>query len=164
MKKTLLLSLLITAFSAHSDNNIVPLDMTLGYWEITSEIGENDIIDKMLASMPESQRAPMRAMMESNMKPPVVKQCITEGSMKDMDKQLKKSFGGEQQCQFTVAKSTSTEFMGELNCEGNIITIHTNVITPKRHEATVVSNIAQMGTMNIRTVTEWKTATCPAEL
>ena len=47
------------------------------------------MIKQMLANMPESQRAQMRAMMESEMKPPVVKQCITEDSLNDMDKQLR---------------------------------------------------------------------------
>ena len=164
MKITLFLSLMFTAFYANANETIVPLDVELGYWETTSEMSENDMLNEMLANMPESQRAQMRAMMESKMKPPVVKQCITEDSLKDMDKQLREAFGGQQQCKFKVIKSTNKEFIGELNCVGNITTVHTKVITSKRHESNVVSNVAEMGTTNIHTIAEWKSATCPAGL
>jgi len=164
MKKAVFFSLLFAPFYASADQTIVPLDMELGYWEITSEMGKNDILDKMLAAMPESQRPQMRAMMESNMKPPVVKQCITLDSLKNMDQQLRETFGGQQQCKFEVTKSTNREFMGELNCGGNMTTIHTQVISTKRHHSDVVSNMAEMGSANIQTVAEWKSAVCPAGL
>jgi len=164
MKITLFLSLLFSAFCANADETIVPLDMELGYWEITSEIGENNIIQQMLAKMPEAQRAQMRAMMESEMKQPVVKQCITEDSLKDMNAQLREAFGGQQQCKFKVTNSNNKEFMGELDCAGSITTIHTKVITSKRHESNVVSHIPEMGTNDILTIAEWKSATCPTGL
>ena len=94
----------IPSFYVHADEIIVPLDMKLGYWETTTEIGENVMIKQVLANMPESQRAQMRAMMESEMKPHVLKHCITKDSFKDMDKQLREAFSGQQQCKFKVIK------------------------------------------------------------
>jgi len=164
MKPNLLLGFMFAPLYAHAGQAIVPLDMELGYWEITSEMGKNDIIDQMLASLPESQRAQMRAMMEGNMKPPVVKQCITEASLKDMDKQLQEALGAQQHCQFEVTKSTNKEFMGELNCSGNMTTVHTKVISSKRQESNVITNMADMGSANIRTIAVWKSNICPSGL
>jgi hypothetical protein len=164
MKVTVFISLLFTAFFANAAQTIVPLDMALGYWETTTEIEENDMIKQMLASVPEAQRDQMRAMMEGQVKQPIVKQCITEDTLKDMDKQMREAFGDQQQCKFNVTKSNNKEFIGELNCAGNITTIHTKVITSKRHESSAVSNIVGMGATNIRTIGEWKSATCPAGL
>jgi hypothetical protein len=42
-----------------------------------------------------------------------------------MDKQMREAFGDQQQCKFNVTKSNNKEFIGELNCAGNITTIHT---------------------------------------
>jgi len=97
-----------------------------------------------------------------DMASPMVKQCITKDSIEDMDKQLKQSFGAEQQCQFDILKTTNKTFAGQLNCAGMITTVDIKVISPKRHEANIVSNMAEMGSVSIKTVSEWKSSTCPA--
>lgn len=164
MKTLLSLSLIFSVFYANANEMIVPLDMEPGYWEITSAIGESDMIDQMIANMPESQRTQMRTMMESQMKPPVIKQCITKDSHKDMDKELREFIGVKRACKFNVTKTNNKEFMGQLDCPNNTSTIHTKVITAKRHESNVVTKVENMGTNTIQTISEWKSATCPAGL
>ena len=44
--------------------------------------------------------------------------------------------------------------MAELDFAGNITNIDTKVITSKRHESKVVSEVAKMGATNIRTIAE----------
>ncbi|MBL4630031.1 MAG: hypothetical protein JKY14_02335 [Paraglaciecola sp.] len=56
MKKLITFLLIIIASQAKADVDLVPLDMELGYWEITTQIN----IDDMLANVPEKQRAMMR--------------------------------------------------------------------------------------------------------
>lgn len=165
MKISLLFSILFCPFVVNAEQTIVPLDMKLGYWEVTSEMGKNDLIEQMLASLPESQRAQMRSMMENNMKkPPVVYQCVSQDSLNNMAKQLSDSIGAPQPCKFKVTTSTSKTFAGELDCAGTKTTLHTKVINSKRHESHVVSTIPEMGTVNIHTIAEWKSETCPAVL
>lgn len=44
--------------------------------------------------------------------------------------------------------------MPGLDCVGKITNIDTKVITSKCHESNVVSEVAKMGTTNIRTIAE----------
>lgn len=162
MKNTLLLGLALSSFTAFAAEEFVPLDMKLGYWETTSEIGESDMVKNMLANLPEAQREQVRAMMKSQIKTQIVKQCITKESLQNMEQQMKDSFGKENQCDFTVTSSTRREFIGNLNCGDNITTIHTKVINPKRNESDVVSEMGGMGSTKLRTIAEWKSDTCPA--
>ncbi len=162
MRKIFFFSLMLTAFYANADEKIVPLDMELGYWEIRSEMGESEMLKEMLASVPESQRAQVRAMMDSSMKLPIVKQCVTEALLKDMGKQIRESLSGQKECLFKVIKTTNKELEGEFNCSGNISTIHTKVISSKRHEGEVNSVVEGVGAHNMRMISEWKSATCPA--
>lgn len=160
MKKLFLLVLIIATYQVKADVNLVPLDMELGYWETTSQMD----IEAMLASIPEEQRAAIRGMMSSKMKIPVIKQCITKESLKDMEAQMKESFkSAGADCDLQVNKSTSEEFSGVLICAGGAskMTISTKSINSKRIESQVLANMGGMGENNIKTIGEWKSATCP---
>lgn len=160
MKKLFVILLVIATNQVKADVELVPLDMELGYWETTSEMD----IEAMLASIPEEQRATVRAMMSSKMKIPVIKQCITQESLNDMEKQMKELFkSAGNDCDLQVNKSTAQEFNGVLTCaEGQTkMTISTNSINSKRMESQVIANMGSMGKNNITTVGEWKSATCP---
>jgi hypothetical protein len=160
MKLFFVLLLSIVTYQVKADVELVPLDMELGYWETTSEMD----IEAMLSSIPKEQRATIRAMMSSKMKIPVIKQCITEDSLKDMEAQMKKSFkSAGNDCDLQVNKSTSQEFNGELTCAGGQtkMTIRTKSINSKRIESQVLADMGGMGKNNIKTVGEWKSAICP---
>ena len=77
MKKLWVLLLIIVVSHAKADVEIVPLDMELGYWEITAQINIEDILD----SIPLEQRATAGAMMSSKIKIPVIKQRITQDTL-----------------------------------------------------------------------------------
>lgn len=165
MKKLLIASLLISATTAHAEVNIVPLEMALGYWETTTQIEESDMMKNMLKNLPESQQAKVKEMMQGSMQVPVVKQCITPDSLKDMEAQIKQSLGkqkGAEHCQFTATVSNPKEFKGTLNCAGQPITIHSKVINAKHHESKVVSIVPGMGTNKISSTGKWLSSTCPA--
>lgn len=165
MKKLLIASLLVSATAAQADIKIVPLEMELGYWETTTKIGESDMLKNMLKNLPESQRAKMKEMMPGPMQIPVVKQCITPDSLKDMGAQIKEGLGkheGAENCQFNVTKSNAKEFIGSLVCSGMPTTIHSRVINAKHHESKVVSNVPGMGSNKITSTGKWVSSTCPA--
>lgn len=165
MKKLLYPLLLGITLTAQAQPAITPLDIELGYWEMTSEMAENDMMKQMLANVPEAQRAQMKAMMQSQMKPTVIKQCITKQSMQQLDKQFQQAFAGQQQCQFKLTQSTSQQFSGVITCTGGVVTeVHTKVINTKRHETNVTTQVPQMGTNKIKSVAQWISATCPAGL
>lgn len=65
---------------------------------------------------------------------------------------------------YKIIKTTNKELMGELHCSGSMMTIHTKIISSKRHETDVVSTVAEMGVNEICTISEWKLATCPADV
>jgi len=160
MKKIFIFLLIIIANQVKADVELVPLDMELGYWETTSQMD----VEAMLASIPEEQRAAIRGMMSSKMKIPVIKQCITKDSLKDMEAQMKESFkSAGNDCNLKVNKSTSKEFNGVLTCAGGAtkMTISTKSINSKRIESQVMANMGGMGENNIKTIGEWKSATCP---
>jgi len=160
MKKILVFLLVIATHQATASVELVPLDMKLGYWETTSEMD----IEAMLASVPKEQRATIRAMMSSKMKIPVIKQCITQESLKDMEKQMKESFkSAGNDCDLQVKDSTAQRFNGVLTCAGGQtkMTISTKSINSKRIESLVMANMGGMGENKIKTVGEWKSATCP---
>ena len=160
MKKLFILVLAITTLQVKADVELVPLDMELGYWETTSEMD----IEAMLANIPESQRATLGAMISKKMKIPVVKQCITQETLKDMEAQMKESFkSAGNDCDLQVKKSTSQEFSGVLTCAGGetTTTINTQMINSKRVESQVVGDMGGMGKNKITTVGEWKSASCP---
>lgn len=160
MKKLFLLLFVIATHQVKADVELVPLNMELGYWETTSEMD----IEAMLASIPEAQRETIRAMMSRKMKIPVIKQCITQESLNDMEKQMKESFkSAGNDCDLQVKESTSQEFSGVLTCAGGQtkMTISTKSINSKRIESQVMANMGAMGLNNIKTVGEWKSATCP---
>lgn len=160
MKKICVLLLMITASRVYADVDLVPLDMELGYWETTSQMD----VEAMLASVPEEQRAMIRGMMSNKMKIPVIKQCITQDSLKDMEAQMKESFqSAGTDCDLQVHKSTSQEFKGVLTCADGAtkMTIHTKSVNSKRIESLVMANMGGMGENNIKTIGEWKSAICP---
>ncbi len=102
------------------------------------------------------------AMMESSMKLPIVKQCITAEDLKDMGKQIRESLKGETSCQFKVLSSNSKELKGEFNCSGSVTLMHTKVINSKRHEADITTTSAEMGVNKLRSVSEWKSDVFPS--
>lgn len=165
MKVLLTAGLLLSVLTAHAEVEIVPLDMKLGYWETTTQIEQSDMMKNMLKNIPEAQRANMQAMMQGSMQMPVVKQCVTKESLKDMEAQIKQGLGkqkGAESCQFSATKSTSKEFMGSLTCASIPTTIHSKVINAKHHESTVISNVPNMGSNKIRSTGKWVSNTCPA--
>ncbi len=160
MKKIYVFLLIIIANQVKADVELVPLDMELGYWETTTQID----VEGMLASIPEEQRAAIRGMMGSKMKIPVIKQCITQDSLKDMEAQMRKSFkSADNDCDLQVTKSTSQEFNGVLTCAGGATktTISTKSISSKRLESQINTDMGGLGQNNIKTIGEWKSATCP---
>jgi hypothetical protein len=164
LQKIVALSIIISAFNANAEIKLVPLDMDPGYWETTTEMGESDIIKNMIANMPEAQRAKMREMMKSKMKIPMVKQCITEESFKDMEKKMREGMGDNaKNCQFDTKKSTNKEFIGVLDCSHSKFTIHTKVINSKHNESSAVADMGAAGLNKIRTISKWKSTTCPAD-
>jgi hypothetical protein len=161
MKKSYVFFLIIFASQVKADVELVPLDMELGYWETTTQID----VEGMLANVPEEQRAMVRSMMGSKMKVPIIKQCITQDSLKDMEAQMRKSFKSvDTDCDLQVTSSTSKEFNGVLTCAGGAtkMTISTKSISSKRLETQIVADMGGMGQNNIKTTGEWKSAICPA--
>ena len=161
MKKLVVCLLIAMSSGAKGDANFVPLDMELGYWEITTEMN----FDEMLAKVPKEQRAMMRQMMSGKMKIPVVKQCITQETYKNMQAKLMetaKTSGND--CALQVIKSSPQEFNGVVTCQdtGTKATLPTNSINPKRHEIQIQPDTAGIGQNNIKTIGVWKSATCPA--
>lgn len=161
MKKILLISLCLTNFSVYADVKIVPLDMELGYWETTAEMLESDAVTKMLATLPEAQRAQVQSMMKNKMKIPTVKQCIAADSFDNFEEKFKESMGGKNDCEFEIVKSTSQEFVGLLKCSGHETSIQTKVVDSKRQISNVVSSAGGAGESKIRTTAQWKSSVCP---
>jgi hypothetical protein len=161
MKKLAVILLLISSNHVKANVQLVPLDMELGYWETTTQMD----IEAMLGSVPKEQREMMRGMMSSKMKMPVIKQCITQETLNDMEGQMKKSLKSTgSDCDLQVIKSTAQEFSGELTCAGGsaTMTINTKVMNSKRIESQIVADMGGMGKNNMKTIGEWKSATCPA--
>jgi hypothetical protein len=160
MKKIYVLLLVIIANQVKADVELVPLNMELGYWETTTKVD----IEGMLAKIPEEQRAMVRGMMSSKMKVPVIKQCVTQDTLNDMEAQMKKSFkSAGNDCDLQVTKSTSEEFNGVLTCADGTtkMNIIAKSINSKRVESQINSDMNGMGKNNIETIGEWKSATCP---
>jgi hypothetical protein len=160
MKKIYVFLLIIIASQVKADVELVPLDMELGYWETTTQID----VEGMLANIPEEQRAMVRGMMSSKMKVPVIKQCITQDTLKDMEAHMRKSFkSADNDCELQVIKSTSQEFNGVLTCAGGAtkMTISTKSINSKRLESQINTGMGGMGQNNIKTIGEWKSEVCP---
>ncbi|MCF6194666.1 MAG: DUF3617 domain-containing protein [Kangiellaceae bacterium] len=163
MKTSISLALLLVSINAYSDQKLTPLEMELGYWETTATMQGNDMMSKMLAQLPEAQRAQAQQMMGSQMKIPVVKQCITKDSFKDMEKQFKESMGSKNNdCKFEITKSTAKEFIGILNCaSGQATKVHTTVVNSKLNRSDVLVDMGEMGKNKIVTVAKWISTTCP---
>jgi hypothetical protein len=166
MKKIALLFTVIASSHLVADVDLVPLDMELGYWETTTQIEANEMMTNMLANLPESQRTAINEMMKSKMKLPVVKQCVTAATFKNMAAQIKDSlsnYDATQNCELQVVSSTSTVFSGVLACEEHSTTVITKVINSKRHETDVSTNMGGLGQNKIKTTGQWISATCPEE-
>ncbi len=163
MKKIAVLSLLIATGFANAEVTFVPLDMALGYWETTTHVEESQMMKDLLANMPEEQRAMVSEMMKRKMEMAVSNQCITEESFKDMESQIKRSLSAAvNDCGLQVTKSTPQEFKGVFVCEGSgPIIISTKAIHSKRNEAQLNAEMSELGLNNIKTISEWKSATCP---
>lgn len=160
MTKLYVFFLIIFASQVKAGVKLVPLNMELGYWETTSQMD----MEAMLASIPEEQRAAVRGMMSSKLKMPVIKQCITQATLNDIEAQMKelfKSAGAD--CELQVIKSTPQVFNGVLTCSSGStkVTISTKSINSKRHESLINTDMGGMSQHNIKTIGEWKSATCP---
>lgn len=166
MKKLIAGFLVVLIGHVNADVDFVPLDMALGYWETTTKIDASEMMATMLANIPEEQREAVRGMMESKMKLPVTKQCVTKETFENMESKLKESLSGheEMNCDFEVVTSTSKVFSGVFSCEGNSTRITTTVINSKRHESKLVTNMGGIGQNEISTVGEWKSSTCPENI
>lgn len=167
MKKIALFFTVIAASYTVADVELVPLNMELGYWETTTQIEANEIMTNMLANLPEAQRAAINEMMKSKMKLPVVKQCVTEATFKNMAAQIKDSlsnYDATQNCELQVVSSTSETFSGVLACAEHLTTVTTSVINSKRHETDVSTNMGGLGQNKIKTTGKWISATCPENI
>ena len=161
MKNLFLLTAALFSFNAQADIEIVPLDIELGYWESTIEIQENSMMDEMLAGIPEEQRAMVRQMMQKAM-PKNINQCVTQESLNNMEEQLKKNIGSKaDSCAFKITKSTSQILTGEMNCDGAITAIKTEVENSKRNITNVVGDIPGQGKTKLKITSEYKSASCP---
>jgi len=161
MKKLFMFFLIVIASQAKAKVDFVPLDMELGYWEITTQMNVED----MLSNIPEEQRAMVRQMMKSKMKLPVIKQCITHDVYKNMQAKMMETFkSAGNDCALQITQSSSQEFSGVVSCASGAtqISIATKAINSKRHESQINSDIVGMGKNNIKTIGEWKSASCPA--
>ncbi len=164
MKNLIVIFLIVTAWNIRADAELVPLNMELGYWETTTKIEANEIMTKMLANLPEAQRTAINEMMKDKINLPVVKQCVTEATFKNMEAQIKESlsnYDGTENCDLQVIKTTSLEFDGILACDGHTTTVSTKVIDSKHHETAVSTNMGGLGQNKITTTGEWKSASCP---
>jgi hypothetical protein len=160
MKIIIVFFFTVIASQAKADVDFVPLDMELGYWEITTQVN----LDEMLANIPEEQREMMGQMMASTMKIPVIKQCITQDTYNNMQTKMMDSFESiDSDCELQVIKSTAQEFSGVVTCAAGAtkITINTKAVNSKRHESQISTNAGGMGQHNIKTIGEWKSASCP---
>lgn len=162
MKVITILALSLGSFNAVAETELVPLDIEPGYWETSVEIEQSQMIKDMLANLPAAQREMVLKQMESSMPDSVSKQCLTEESIKDMEKQLRENLGSQgDSCDFNVTKSTSTEFLGEINCQNIPTVVHTKVINSKRQESVATSTVPGMGETKVVMIGEWKSAACP---
>ncbi len=110
------------------------------------------------------QRATAGAMMSSKIKIPVIKQRITQDTLDNPAAQMKASFksvGAD--CELQVIKSTLQVFNGVMTCASGStkVTISTKSINSKRHESLINTDMGGMSQHNIKTIGEWKSATCP---
>jgi len=163
MKKIIfLLSLCLFTTASHAETEVVPLDMEFGYWESKTEIQANEMIDKMLAGIPEAQRAQMMAMVKSQLnQSKVSKQCFSEETFKNFEEEFKKSMGGKQDCSFKVQKSTKTELVGEIYCPEGVIKINTKLINKKETKSSITTS-GEMGGMNMNMTSKFVSSQCPA--
>ena len=162
-KPLAILSLTLISLTATAEQKIVPLDIDPGYWKTTVEIEQSQAIKDMLANLPEDQREMVMKQMESSMQSSTSKQCVTEESINDMEKMMREGLGSQgNSCELEVSKSTSTELIAEMKCQGVATVIHTKVINSKRQETTATSNGAGVGETKVNMVVEWESETCPA--
>lgn len=90
-------TLLINATTAIADTKVTALNMDLGDWVTTA--GSSAMIEKILASMPEENRAMIRKMMEKKMQDAsTTDQCVTAETLDDFGEQLKSSLGNAENC------------------------------------------------------------------
>lgn len=162
MKALTILSLALASLTANAEQKIVPLDIEPGYWKTTAEIEHSQAVKDMLANLPEAQREMVMKQMESSMQNNTSKQCVTEESIKDMDSLIRESLGSQgSDCEIQVSKSTSTEMIAEVKCQGVSTVLHNKVINSKRQETVATSSVPGMGDTKVNMVVEWESETCP---
>ena len=149
---------------SYADVDFVPLDMELGYWETTTQLGHSEAIRNILAGMPESQRVNFLEMLKSKTQVSVVKQCISSETRNNIDQKIIGSMAGSKNCDFKLIKSTSQQFTAELNCAGQPTFIHTKVINSKRQDTVVIKSMGAMEQNTITTIAQWKSPVCPADV
>jgi hypothetical protein len=150
--------------TSYADVDFVPLDMELGYWETTTQLGHSEAIRNILAGMPESQRVNFLEMLKSKTQVSVVKQCISSETRNNIDQKIIGSMAGSKNCDFKLIKSTSQQFTAELNCAGQPTFIQTKVINSKRQDTVVIKSMGAMEQNTITTIAQWKSPVCPADV
>ncbi len=148
---------------AFSGTEIVVPDLELGHWVTT--VDTSAMVEEALAAVPESSRAMVKKMMEQQMQSSSTSnQCITQETLDSFDEQIKDSFGAQNNCEFNVIESSSEKFVATMQCPESVLRVETNIISSKRNESTLVSDVAGMGQTTITSVSKWVSSDCPAGL
>ncbi len=118
----LIVVVVFAALALWAGETIVPLNVKLGLWEITSTHSMTGmpamptIPADALANMPPEQRARVEAMMNNGMggqKPEVRKDCVTR---EKLDKQ--RAFDqNKRECTHTIVQSTGSKLEMKIHCE-----------------------------------------------
>ena len=142
---------------------IVVPEMELGHW--VTKVDASSMLEKALASVPKENRAMVKKMMEQKVQSTRTSgQCITKEKLANFDQQIKQAFGEQNNCKFKVIESNRKKFVATMNCPGSVVQIETNIISAKRNESTITSNVGGGGESILTSVSEWQSSECPASL
>jgi|GEM_PF-1569246 len=148
---------------AFSATEIVVPDLDLGHWVTTVDTSE--LVEKALAAVPASSRAMLKNIIEQQLQGASTSdQCITQETLDNFDDQIKEGFGNQTNCEFNIIESSSEKFVATMQCPEADLRAETNIISSKRNESTLVSDVAGMGKTTIKSVSEWVSSDCPAGL
>jgi hypothetical protein len=119
MRSNVLLALLVLcSFSLQAGDNIQPLDVKLGLWEITTTVAMTgmpamaNLPPDVLAKMPPEQRAKMQAAMAGTPTTTVRKVCVTKEKM-----EKNTAFNEDRKnCTHTVVSSSSSKLDMKMQC------------------------------------------------
>lgn len=159
MKFTMIL--LLSLFSFNSFAGFVPMDIKVGMWEYTTDMGKNNFLEDKLAAMPEAQRAMVKKMMAAQMKKmnKPVKQCLTKEQLNNPMHFFKKS---SKDCTLAISKSTKSKFEGEMKCKNGMKNVKIDVVAvnSKKLNTTAIINLPNGSKKKITSVGVWLSAGC----